>query len=427
MRRFDLYKIKRADNLSAADLWNKRFEDIDLRIHAREQSDTAIDRAIGDLAGVALQRLDNTLTPLVFQAETLVQNAEAGVANVEDALERAQELVSAIAGVRTARFSFTGDGVQTEFDLDHAISDVGQILWFEDGIWQQPGEHFTVSVEGVVTRTTAPANGAQIYGVVVLGAKGDRGADFGIDASGTFAGRSAHDDADPDFSYLSTDGDGDTITTAVVFIKTVDGWSDAYPFQGPIGPVGTIGPFGWTPLFALIEDGDRVVLQVADWTGGTIAKPATGQYVSAEGLVSDIEDAIDLRGPQGLPGANGTNGVDGADGADGIFSAIASQAEAEAGTDNAKGMTALRTAQAIAAQAASPQFAPFTFTGDGSTTAFDLVGQTGIDAIGADALLLWFEDGIVQRNGTDFTTSGTTVTRGTAPVNGAVIFGFVSK
>lgn len=45
----------------------------------------------------------------------------------------------------------------------------------------------------------------------------------------------------------------------------------------------------------------------------------------------------------------GASGPQGEPGQDGIFSAIASQAEAEAGTDNVKGMSPLRTAQAIAA------------------------------------------------------------------------------
>lgn len=53
-------------------------------------------------------------------------------------------------------------------------------------------------------------------------------------------------------------------------------------------------------------------------------------------------------GPTGATGAAGANGANGGAGADGIFSAIASQAEAEAGTNNTKGMTPLRTAQAIA-------------------------------------------------------------------------------
>ena len=47
----------------------------------------------------------------------------------------------------------------------------------------------------------------------------------------------------------------------------------------------------------------------------------------------------------GIP--TGATGSTGAAGADGVFSAIASQSEAETGTDNTKGMTALRTKQAV--------------------------------------------------------------------------------
>lgn len=56
------------------------------------------------------------------------------------------------------------------------------------------------------------------------------------------------------------------------------------------------------------------------------------------------------RGPTGFTGATGAKGDTGAQGpagADGVFSAIATQLEAEAGTENTKGMTALRTKQAI--------------------------------------------------------------------------------
>src|SRR3990167_4145569 len=58
-----------------------------------------------------------------------------------------------------------------------------------------------------------------------------------------------------------------------------------------------------------------------------------------------------------------------------------------------------------------------TATGDGVTTAFN-IGIT----IGAAASLLWIEDGIPQNPGTDYTVSGTTVTRTTAPADGAEIF-----
>ena len=53
------------------------------------------------------------------------------------------------------------------------------------------------------------------------------------------------------------------------------------------------------------------------------------------------------QGPVGPAGANGANGANGADGADGVFAEIASQLEAETGTDNVKGMTPLRVQQSI--------------------------------------------------------------------------------
>lgn len=55
-------------------------------------------------------------------------------------------------------------------------------------------------------------------------------------------------------------------------------------------------------------------------------------------------------GNTGAGGSTGSTGADGGDGADGIFSAIASQGEAQAGSDNTKGMSPLRVAEAITAQ-----------------------------------------------------------------------------
>lgn len=58
--------------------------------------------------------------------------------------------------------------------------------------------------------------------------------------------------------------------------------------------------------------------------------------------------ATGATGSTGATGATGATGPTGPAGADGIFSAIASQAEAEAGSDNVKGMTPLRTSQQVA-------------------------------------------------------------------------------
>ena len=68
---------------------------------------------------------------------------------------------------------------------------------------------------------------------------------------------------------------------------------------------------------------------------------------------SGIDGATGPQGPTGLtgaPGATGAAGAAGADGADGIFAAIADQAEAETGTNNTKGMSPLRTKQAVTFQ-----------------------------------------------------------------------------
>jgi hypothetical protein len=77
------------------------------------------------------------------------------------------------------------------------------------------------------------------------------------------------------------------------------------------------GNDGWSPVFAVVTDGARRVLQVSDWVGGEGAKPATGKYVGASGLVDAVGDGVDIRGPQGAQGATGSTGATGAAGADG--------------------------------------------------------------------------------------------------------------
>lgn len=68
MRRSEAYKIKRGDNLGDPDFWNKRLEDIDLRLHARELDGERIGGAIEDIQAAALQRLNDTLTPIINEA-----------------------------------------------------------------------------------------------------------------------------------------------------------------------------------------------------------------------------------------------------------------------------------------------------------------------------------------------------------------------
>lgn len=71
----------------------------------------------------------------------------------------------------------------------------------------------------------------------------------------------------------------------------------------PQGDTGAGGDDGWSPVLAIVTDGVRRVHRVVDWTGGTGAEPIVGLYVGATGLVSDIADAVDVRGPQGSAGS----------------------------------------------------------------------------------------------------------------------------
>lgn len=68
------------------------------------------------------------------------------------------------------------------------------------------------------------------------------------------------------------------------------------------GGVGSQGQKGWSLVPALVADGARLVLQVDDWTGGEGDKPEVGDYVGPAGLVSSIAAAVDVRGGIGLTG-----------------------------------------------------------------------------------------------------------------------------
>lgn len=79
--------------------------------------------------------------------------------------------------------------------------------------------------------------------------------------------------------------------------------------QGDKGETGNSGTSAWTMELAIVVSGERRVMQVVDWFGGSGQKPATGLYVGATGFVSSPEAATDIRGPQGAGSGTGTGGV----------------------------------------------------------------------------------------------------------------------
>lgn len=86
---------------------------------------------------------------------------------------------------------------------------------------------------------------------------------------------------------------------------------------GATGVAGSHGFNGWSAVLKTVSRGDDVVLQIHDWVGGTGTKPTTGQYLSSNGLVSNIANADNVRGLQGQQGIQGEKGLQGDKGVDG--------------------------------------------------------------------------------------------------------------
>ncbi|QXV74392.1 putative tail fiber protein [Rhizobium phage RHEph16] len=59
------------------------------------------------------------------------------------------------------------------------------------------------------------------------------------------------------------------------------------------------GNNAWSPVFAVVANGSAMAQKVVDWVGGTGVKPAINVYVGATGFVSNINDAVNVRGPAG--------------------------------------------------------------------------------------------------------------------------------
>lgn len=63
---------------------------------------------------------------------------------------------------------------------------------------------------------------------------------------------------------------------------------------------------GWTPVYALVDDGIRTVQKLVDYVGGTGAKPTANinSYVTTTGFSTVIADGKDIRGTAGLAGVS---------------------------------------------------------------------------------------------------------------------------
>ena len=99
---------------------------------------------------------------------------------------------------------------------------------------------------------------------------------------------------------------------------------------GPTGPAGGDGDTGWSPLLGVVADGERRLLRLISWEGGTGTSPAippTNNYIGETGLTNsagavDIRGARGEQGEQGERGPAGTGGGGGGGTADGVLDGL---------------------------------------------------------------------------------------------------------
>lgn len=72
-------------------------------------------------------------------------------------------------------------------------------------------------------------------------------------------------------------------------------------FTGELFSIGEQGDSGWSPVFAVVNDTTRRVLQLVDYVGGEGTEPTAhiNEYVGATGMTATIGSAVDIRGPAG--------------------------------------------------------------------------------------------------------------------------------
>lgn len=98
-------------------------------------------------------------------------------------------------------------------------------------------------------------------------------------------------------------------------------------------------------LLGFSSDGNSIEATTGRVNSVSVSTSTVSAGGSATGSVTFTASTGALAFSLGIP--TGATGATGSSGADGVFSAIASQSEAETGTENTKGMTALRTKQAV--------------------------------------------------------------------------------
>lgn len=138
------------------------------------------------------------------------------------------------------------------------------------------------------------------------------GKDFKIEVFGAAAGRlsTLYNNVEEGYTYLGTDNG------YLYFRKPFDSLGNAIPATTTTGWTSAkfLGSNGWSPVIGLLEVSDTLVVQVLKgWTGGTDAetKPTIGSdpsylvYLGPNGFTYLLEEAINVKGSQGIAGPQG--------------------------------------------------------------------------------------------------------------------------
>ncbi|KAF0135369.1 MAG: hypothetical protein FD152_1375, partial [Xanthobacteraceae bacterium] len=440
--RFDQYRIKNGDYVDE-NLFNRVFQDMDRRIAANEGKSATYDAAVAALQQAALSRLDSIMAPVVDRFEDYASLGALLTATSDSQIETGDG-VKVFEVVEADRQKFapsaylaiikTGDPTQAMLGTLVAFNaDNGQLTVNVDR-FEGSGFH-----EGwTITAASATDNAAAIPAVDALKtaaetaagqaltrkneAEAARDAALGYRDDAEEWATAAHaeaetaDDArnqaqiaqtatelarDQALGYMegflgtflstavpTTRQDGSPLQVGNWGFKEVDGTPDTYF----IDYVASVGPVVWRSLTAAA---DTSLTSFAGRVGGV--NPVAGDYTATmisataisgltgtdvQTILGSIKTALDTKAASavtvtgsGLATGGGnltTNRT--------IDVPAASQAEAEAGVENTKAMTALRTKQAILALAPAP--------GNASTSAAGIVelATTGETTTGTDTV-----------------------------------------
>lgn len=145
------------------------------------------------------------------------------------------------------------------------------------------------------------------------GDQGNKGDNYRIDARGSEANRATFNGEARDFVYL-IDLPTDPYYGYVYFNNGDGTWSNPFRF---------VGDAGWTPVHSLVAlNENTTVTKLQDFIGGEGTKPldtvANTYYVTASGYSTDVNKAINIKGPKGETGQQGVQGLRGLQGIQGL-------------------------------------------------------------------------------------------------------------